>query len=75
MLPLTLTEDFHHKLDILLSKFIWQGKKARIGLKKPRLDISLGGANLGDFKTYQSAFLAKQGSYWITPPINYTPVF
>lgn len=74
-LPLVLSEDFHHKLDILISKFIWQGKKARISLKKLRLDRTLGSVNLADFKSYQTAFLVKQGSYWFSTPINYVPVW
>lgn len=75
MLPLRLSDDFHHKLDILISKFLWNGKKARISLKKLRLDKSLGGLNLTDFKLYQTASLAKQGSYWLSPPDSYTPVW
>lgn len=73
MLPLTLSQYFHHKLDTLLSKFLWKGKKARISLKKLRIDKPLGGVNLADFKLYQIAFLTKQGSYWLAPPAEYIP--
>lgn len=46
ILPLLLSKDFHHKLDNLISKFIWQSKKTRIALKKLKLDKSLEGINL-----------------------------
>lgn len=65
----------HHKLDALITKFLWQGKKSRISLKKLRLDKNLGGVNLADFKQYQTAFLAKQGTYWLTSSMDYTPVW
>lgn len=75
MLPLRLSNDFHHKLDIMLNKFLWSGKKARISLKKLRLDKSLGGLNLTDFRLFQTASLARQGFNWISHSESYYPVW
>lgn len=68
MLPLLLTDDFHRKIDKMITNFLWRGKKACIAIKKLRLDKKQGGLNLADFRTYQTAFIAKQGTCWRPPP-------
>lgn len=75
MLPLMLTDEFHRKLDKAINSFIWKGKKARISLKKLRLSKKLGGLNIMDFRTFQTACLAKQGAYWVQPAQEYVPVW
>lgn len=67
MLPHLLTEDFHCRIDKLKNKFLWKDKKARISLQKLRLNKKLGGLNITNFKTFQTACLAKEGAYWILP--------
>lgn len=67
--------DFHRKLDKLINNFLWRDKRARISLPKLRLNKKLGGLNLTNFKTFQTACLARHGAYWLTPKQEYTPVW
>ncbi len=55
MLPLRINNSVFSDIDKAISKFIWHGKKPRLGLKTLQLPRESGGLSLPDFKLYNWA--------------------
>lgn len=70
MLPLDLPYKFINQIDSLCSKFIWNGKRARIKLATLQRPKSAGGLALPNFQFYYWAFQLKAMNLWLHPEIS-----
>lgn len=67
MLPLAPPANYWLKLDSLLSKFIWNGKRPRVKWTTLQLKKSQGGWACPNFKIYHWSFVLRCLSYWLNP--------
>lgn len=65
MLPIDVPKATFDKLDKLISKFIWQGRRPRIRLKTLQLSKSCGGLKLPNLRYYFWAAQLKPLTVWI----------
>ena len=65
MLPVDIPKDIFDKLDKLISKFIWQGRRPRVRLKTLQLSKEGGGLKLPNLRYYFWAAQLKPLTTWL----------
>uniref|UniRef100_A0A8C5LTV4 Reverse transcriptase domain-containing protein n=1 Tax=Leptobrachium leishanense TaxID=445787 RepID=A0A8C5LTV4_9ANUR len=72
MLPLLLKRTDIAHIHALFTRFIWNGGKPRIALRKLQLPYNMGGLNLPDIYSYNIAALYRIVADWISNSSRYT---
>ncbi len=76
MIPLAPPLGYWDKLQSLVSKFIWKGKRPRLKLTTLQRDKTQGGLSLPDFKTYFWSYVLRPLSTWFNPSssVSWRPI-
>lgn len=76
MIPLAPPLGYWDRLQSLVSKFIWKGKRPRIKLTTLQRDKNQGGLALPDFKIYSWSYVLRPLSTWFDPSsaVSWRPV-
>uniref|UniRef100_A0A8C5LI71 Reverse transcriptase domain-containing protein n=1 Tax=Leptobrachium leishanense TaxID=445787 RepID=A0A8C5LI71_9ANUR len=72
MLPLLLKRKDIAHIHALFTRFIWNGGRPRIALRKLQLPYNMGGLNLPDMQSYNVAALYRIVADWIADTSRYT---
>lgn len=72
-LPVTLPMTLYHRFERLCNAFLWNGKRARIRLRKLQHKVSQGGLGIPNLLLYHYAFCLRHLAQWSLPPERAPP--
>ena len=72
-LPLKIPDSYFKRLNFLFKEVLWNGKRARIDMKKLQRPVNRGGLGLPNLVYYYYAFNLRQLAQWALPPERAPP--
>lgn len=72
-LPLKIPDSYFKRLNMIFKDFLWNGKRARINMKKLQRPVNSGGLGLPNLVYYYYAFNLRHLAHWALPPERAPP--
>ena len=72
-LPINVPGKYFKQFDRICTKFLWNGKRARMRLDKLQLPVERGGLGLPKLLFYHYAFSTRHLAHWVLPPERAPP--
>lgn len=72
-LTLKIPDSYFKRLNMIFKDFLWNGKRARINMKKLQRPVNSGGLGLPNLVYYYHAFNLRHLAHWALPPERAPP--